>query len=139
MAPADGTPIHASRATSSTNVRRTVPPERTAETLPLSAGSTAPSMPELSDPSGPAKDEPNRRQEDVEGHQRDAQEGPPGAPPPEGNAWFRPHAPVVAAAVWARRDSTVRRIRCAVSSIESSEMSITGHPSRRWTIVAWSS
>ena len=40
---------------------------------------------------------------------------------------------------WPRRSSTTRSTRCAVSSIDSSEMSITGHPSRRWSFAACSS
>ena len=97
----------------------------------------APRIP-LGQPREASQPEPDRRQHDVEQNEREPKPRPPDRPEPQRHRRFRPHVSCGAAAS-ALRLSTVRRICWAVSSIESSEMSITGQPSRRCTAVASSS
>src|SRR5512146_631798 len=92
---------------------------------------------ELCKPRQGAQAHPDRRQQHVEEDERNSEPTPPDGPTPPGHRRLRPH--VVLALASALRPSTVRRIRCAVSSIESSEMSITGQPRRRWIADASSS
>ena len=79
---------------------------------------------ELREPRKPSQAQPDGREQDVEDEQRQAEQHPPDGPAPPGDGRLCRHVPSAAAAS-AFRPSTVRRIRCAVSSIESSEMSIT--------------
>src|SRR5207247_7363076 len=85
--------------------------------------------------------DPDRRQEHVE--DEDARGGgrPPHAPPPKRDRSLsrRLRIDVHEAFASSRRRSTMRMIRAAVSSTDSSVTSITGQPSRRWTAAAWSS
>src|SRR3954452_15188365 len=76
--------------------------------------------------------DPDRREHDVEDEVSDEEAEPPEAPTPERDARFRGH-PAACAFASAARSSTTRRMRCAVSSIDSSEMSMTGQRSRRWS------
>jgi hypothetical protein len=131
--------------------RKRVPPSRrnrdlqshhsfyTATTERSSVSATAtPTGAKLRQPGEPPEPQPDRRQQYVEDDQRETEEAPPQGPAPEGHGRLRFHLASGAAAS-ALRPSTVRRIRCAVSSIDSSEMSITGQPSRRCTAAASSS
>ena len=93
---------------------------------------------ELRQPGKSSEPQPDRRQQHVEDDEGEAEEAPPQSPAPQGHRRLRFHLASGAAAS-AFRPSTVRRIRWAVSSIESSEMSITGHPSRFCTAAASSS
>src|SRR5438876_11799453 len=85
---------------------------------------------ELREPRKRAEAEPDRRKERVEDKEREGEDRVPEHPAPE-----RHLLPHFAVAPCLRR-STVRRTRWAISSIESSETSITGHPSRRWISAA---
>src|SRR4029077_17346674 len=80
---------------------------------------------ELRDPRERPQPDPHRREHDVEKEVPDQQGEPPDSPTPERDAGFRAHR-AAGAFVASARSSTTRRMRCAVSSIESSEMSITG-------------
>ena len=83
---------------------------------------------ELREPGERAEAEPERREEAVEDDERErrgsATRAPSARPGPAASA-----SPSLAVAL---RRSTCRTIRSAISSIESSETSITGQPSRRW-------
>ena len=110
--------------------------------LVFELGGTPAARPELGDPGGGTQAEPNRREQEVEEQAGDEEQHPPDGPAPErdglgaGCRRLRVHAGVAAAA-WRR--STIAMIRAAVSSIESSEISITGQPSLRWSFSACSS
>ena len=96
---------------------------------------------EVGQPGHGAQAHPDRRQQHVEDDDGAGQDRPPGCPAPGRDAGLRLHetgacAPVPASA---RRCSTSRITRAAVSSIERSEISITGHPRRRWSVSASSS
>ena len=119
----------------------------------------------LGDPRGRAQAEPDRRQEHVEDEVAEDEQEPPEREPREGDPALlaqvarapgravpraaerrlarcavRTRLVAHARAVAARlRFSTRRMIRIAVSSTESSETSITGQPSRRWSAPASSS
>jgi len=95
----------------------------------------APPRPELREPGDRPQPHPDRRQQHVEGEVGDEQDRPPERPAAERYGPLLLHA----CAASALRSSTTRSTRCAVSSIESSEMSITGQPSLRWSFVACSS
>src|SRR4051794_1971905 len=90
---------------------------------PAPVGSTA-TRAELGQPRHRAQAEPDRREQHVEDEESEGERRQPEHPPPESNRLLRLQ----------RADlcSTWRMIRSAISSIESSETSITGQPSRRW-------
>ena len=87
------------------------------------------------EPAGDPDPDPDRRQQ----RRRratiaTASDSPPDRPVAERHRALHAQvsAHVVTGSASRRRCSTVRITRCAVSSIESSETSITGQPSRRW-------
>src|SRR5204863_5815127 len=84
---------------------------------------------EVRQPRKGAQSHPDRREQDVEEHDRERQGQPPRRPAPERDA---AHETSAFAPASARRRSTSLMTRAAVSSIERSEISITGQPSRRW-------
>src|SRR5262249_56137470 len=88
----------------------------------------------LGEPSDRPQPEPDGREEAVEHDKRQGEERVPGAPAPERDLRPRFHV----ARVPSPRRWTARRIRWAVSSIESSETSITPHPTRRSIPAAYS-
>src|SRR5436305_14021666 len=90
---------------------------------------------ELRHPGEAAHPDPDRREQDVEDEVPQQQGDPPERPAPEGDARLRGHRAACALASPAR-SSTTRRMRCAVSSIDSSEMSMTGQRSLRWSFFA---
>ena len=91
---------------------------------------------ELREPGDGAQADPDRRQHDVEDDVGDDEDRRTRAPSSAaGSRGFSSHE----RAPFACRSSTTRSRRWAVSSIESSEMSITGQPSRRCSFVACSS
>src|SRR5262249_43399199 len=90
---------------------------------------------ELGNPRSRPEKKPHGREEPVEDDERETEQRVPRRPAPEGNSRARLHeapAPLV-------RRATLRRMRCAISSIESSETSNTGQPRRRWIAAAYSS
>ena len=93
-----------------------------------------PARAELREPGERAEREPERREEPVEEDERRAERGVPRGPPPRRDRRLRLHADAARAS--AVRPSTSRMIRRAISSIDSSETSSTGQPSRRWTCEA---
>src|SRR6478672_3401628 len=99
--------------------------------------STAPGT-ELRDPRKCSQPDPHGREHDVEQEVPDQKGEPPDSPTPERDTGFRAHD-AAGAFVSSARSSTTRRMRYAVSSIDSSEMSITGQRSRRWSFFACSS
>src|SRR6476659_1415856 len=103
----------------------------------LLAFSAAPGT-EFRHPSERAQPDPDRSEQDVEEEVPEQESEPPDSPPPERDAGFRGH-PAACAFASSARSSTTRRMRCAVSSIDSSEMSMTGQRSRRWSFLACSS
>src|SRR4051794_29458235 len=92
----------------------------------------AAARPVLGEPRKRAEAEPDGCEQAVEDDQREHHLEPPEDPAPERD----PH--LVVASTRFRR-ATTRRIRWAISSIESSETSITGQPSLRWMPAAYSS
>src|SRR5207248_2730947 len=94
----------------------------------------APARPVLGKPRNRAKPEPHGREQPVEDDERDREDEHPEHPPPQRHLRLRLHR-----ATPAVRRSTARRMRCAISSIESSDTSITGQPSLRWMPAAYSS
>src|SRR5205085_5083647 len=98
--------------------------------------SPPPARPELGDPGGDPEPLPDRAHDHVEEDDGGGQGKPPHHPPPQRNSWLGLHPRTSA---FVRRCSTSRTIRADVSSIESSVMSITGHPSRRCSASACSS
>src|SRR5213592_1749844 len=84
----------------------------------LSAVAAAPGA-ELRQPGERPDADPDRRQQHVEEDEREAENAPPDGPAPPRNGRLRLH--VTSTAASALRPSTVRRMRCAVSSIDSSE------------------
>ena len=78
---------------------------------------------------------------DVEEHDREPERGPPERPVPKRHRPLDAQVAGHACTSWRSRVrcSTVRITRCAVSSIESSETSITGQPRRRCTTSACAS
>src|SRR5262249_19636423 len=93
---------------------------------------------ELRHPGEGAQPDPDRREQDVEEEIPDQQDDTPKCPAPERDARLRGHRATCAFTSPAR-SSTTRRTRFAVSSIDSSEISIPGQRSRRWTFFACSS
>src|SRR5206468_6723288 len=89
---------------------------------------------EVREPREGAEAHPGGREQDVEDHNREGQRQPPESPAPERDPALR-HETSAFAPASARRRSTSLITRAAVSSIESSEISITGQPSFRW--IAW--
>src|SRR5438045_1130233 len=87
-----------------------------------------PPRPELREPCERAQPEPERREEDVEDEQREGEREHPQNPAPDGNRRLRLQRFFLC--------STWRMIRRAISSIESSETSITGQRRRRWIAAA---
>jgi len=88
-----------------------------------------------------AEAHPDRRQQHVEDEHGRAERQPPGDPAPERDRRLRLHVAGACARTpfSARRCSTSRITRAAVSSIDKSEISITGQPSRRCSASASSS
>src|SRR5260370_30924794 len=85
----------------------------------------------LSEPGEDAQADPDRREHHVED-----EVGEDDQRPPHGPVAKRDRALLVLHALW--RSSMTRNTRCAVSSIESSEMSITAQPRRRRSFSATS-
>ncbi len=123
--------------------RQPVPLEPRADVPPAARGAAAlvaaPARPELGEPGDDAEADPDRRQQDVEDEVRDDEDQPPERPVAQRHAPLRQRLPPHARTWSPRRSSITRRTRWAVSSIESSEMSITGQPSRRCSFRASSS
>src|SRR5262249_50553691 len=92
---------------------------------------SAPPGTELRHPGEGAQPDPDRREQNVEEEVPDHQDDPPEHPAPEWDARFRGGHRATCALASPARSSTTRMMRCAVSSIDSSEMSITGQRSRR--------
>lgn len=98
----------------------------------------APARPEVRRPGHRSQPEPDGREEAVEDDDRGGEDRPPERPVAQGHRALRRHGCQEAFAS-RRRPSTSRMIRCAVSSIETSDTSSTGQPSRRCTAEACSS
>ena len=95
---------------------------------------TASPRAELRQPRQRPQAKPDRREDHVEEQVADREQEPPQKPPSE-----RYRRSLFHEVTSARRLATMRMMRCAVSSIEASEISNTGQPSRRWTAAACSS
>ena len=100
----------------------------------------APAGAEVREPGQRAQAHPYRRQQHVEDDVGGRQDRPPQDPAPERDTLLRSQTGVFSLVpASARRRSTSLITRAAVSSIERSEISITGQPSRRWIVSASSS
>ena len=99
--------------------------------------SSAAPRPELRHPRERPQPDPKGREEYIEQDVREEEHHPPEGPVAERYGRLVRHRAV--AFVSDCRSSSTRRTRCAVSSIDSSEMSMTGQPRRRCSFSACSS